>query len=81
MVASRQLRRSPPVFEAAARLEPSQKIYVFRISGSRATELRLLAVRNAWTESCVPLEDAKGHETVRTELPWRLNLSHEPHRK
>jgi hypothetical protein len=60
---------SPPVWEIGVRLDKSKKLYVFRIRGSRATELRMLAVTDRWTQSCatVPLESLG---TLAKELPW-----------
>jgi hypothetical protein len=61
---------SPQIWEAGVRIDGSKKLYVFRVSGSRATELRMLAVTDKWTESCAPLVVQDGLSTVGAELPW-----------
>jgi len=59
----------PPVWEVAVRLD-DRKLYVFRMSGSRATDLRMLAVVDNWTQSC-PAEDIRSSlASVGSELPW-----------
>jgi hypothetical protein len=61
---------SPPVWEVAVRPHDSKTMQVFRIAGSRATDLRMSAVSNTVTESCVADDLSKGLEGVAAELPW-----------
>jgi hypothetical protein len=51
---------SPPFWEVAIRPHDSKTIEVFRIGGTRATELRMLAVTDGVTQSCVPEDISKG---------------------
>lgn len=61
---------SPPVWEIGLRPQESKVLHVFRISGSRATELRMLAVSDTATLSCVAEDISKGLMSVAAELPW-----------
>lgn len=61
---------SPPVWKIAVRPDDSKTVEVFRISGSRATELRMLAVADTVTQSCVPEDRSKSLSGVGAELPW-----------
>jgi hypothetical protein len=61
---------TPPVWEVAVRSGESPKLYVFRIGGSRAAGLRMLAITGNLTRSCIPENTASSLESVGTELPW-----------
>ena len=61
---------SPPVWEVAARFEEQNEPIVFRIGGSRATELRMLAISHSLTPSCQPEDVEMGMAGVAAELPW-----------
>lgn len=61
---------SPPVWEIAIRPYDSKTVEVFRIGGTRATELRMLAVTDRVTRSCVPEDISKGLTGAAAELPW-----------
>jgi hypothetical protein len=65
-----QCNGSPPVWEIAVRPNESEKLEVFRISGSRATELRMLAVSDKVTQSCAPKDASPDLSGVAAELPW-----------
>jgi len=58
----------PSVWEIAVRPNGSTTLQVFRIAGASASELRMLAVVNTVTESCVP-DDLSGLAEVAPELP------------
>jgi hypothetical protein len=61
---------SPPVWEIAVRTHDSPELQVFRIAGSRATELRMLAITRAVTPSCTAKDIAEGLADVAAELPY-----------
>ena len=61
---------SPQVWEVAVRINASKKLYVFRIGGTRATDLRMLAITGNPAPSCVPEDIAKSLDSVGAELPW-----------
>jgi hypothetical protein len=61
---------SPPVWEIAFRPHDSQILQVLRIAGSRASELRMLAVSNTVTQSCLARDLSQGLTDVAAELPW-----------
>jgi hypothetical protein len=61
---------SPPVWEVGVRIHGSQKLYVFRIGGSQATGLRMLAVTDQWTGACEALDIRNNLESVGAELAW-----------
>jgi len=61
---------SPPVWEIGVRPVQAKKLWVFRIGGSRATELRMLSVTGKTTRSCVPVNINGNLESVGAELPW-----------
>jgi hypothetical protein len=61
---------SPAVWEIGVRLNKPEKLYVFRISGSRATELRMLAVTEKPGRSCIAEDIEKDLTRVGSELPW-----------
>jgi len=58
------------IWEIAIRLDNSDAPIVFRISGSRATELRMLAVGTTVSPSCGPEDLSRGLAGVGDELPW-----------
>ena len=60
---------SPPVWEVAVRLHDLDKIYVFRISGARATELRMVGIGEKLTQSCVPEDMTNNLTSLGSELP------------
>jgi hypothetical protein len=61
---------SPPVWEIAIRPYDSKTLEVLRISGSRATELRMLGVAKTVTQSCAPEDISHDLSGVGAELPW-----------
>jgi hypothetical protein len=61
---------SPSVWEIAVRPNESKVLQVFRIAGSRATQLRMLAVTHDVISSCLPDDLSKGLAGVAAELPW-----------
>jgi hypothetical protein len=61
---------TPQVWELAVRLEETNALYVFRVSGSRASELRMLSVGDRPTDSCQPAGLGKNLQAVGAELPW-----------
>jgi hypothetical protein len=61
---------SPAIWEIAIRLDEANSIVVFRISGSRATELRMLSLGVATAPPCRPEAISKGLAGVAAELPW-----------
>ena len=61
---------SPPVWEVAVQMDQLKKVHVFRISGSRATELRMLSVTDQWTRSCAVVDIRKDLQSVGAELAW-----------
>jgi hypothetical protein len=61
---------SPPAWEIGVRIYGSKRLYVFRIGGSRATELRMLAVTDQWTRSCAAVDIRNVLQSVGVELAW-----------
>ncbi len=61
---------SDPIWEVAVHVEDIDRSYVFRIGGSRATELRMLGIAGRLTPSCVAEDSGKTLASVGTELPW-----------
>jgi hypothetical protein len=61
---------TPPLWEVALRTRESEKLYVFRISGARATELRMLNIRKDLTPSCAQQDLKTNVQSLGTELPW-----------
>ena len=57
------------VWEFGIRFGESARLYVFRIGGMRATELRMLSGGDKMTGSCAP--EKMGHSlALGTELSW-----------
>ena len=61
---------SPEVWEIAVRPHEAKTLVVFRVSGSRATELRMLSISDRVTPSCVPEDPGVALTSVGAELPW-----------
>ncbi len=61
---------SPSVWEVAVQPNDSRVLQVFRIAGSKATELRMLSVSDTVTQSCISKDVSKGLTDVAAELPW-----------
>ena len=60
----------PEVWEVAVRMHQTSAVYVFRIRGSKATELKMMNVARTPTPSCTS-EDARDTlESIGRELPW-----------
>jgi hypothetical protein len=60
----------PPVWEVALRVQDLEKLYVFRISGARATELRMISIGDSLTPSCIQDDVTENLKGVSAELPW-----------
>jgi hypothetical protein len=58
---------SPMIFEVGARIKGSGREYVFRISGSRSTDLRMLTVTHDWDPTC-RAGSGNGLEIITVEL-------------
>jgi hypothetical protein len=58
------------VWEIAVELSDSGKTNVFRIAGSRATELRMLSVADKRSSSCAEVEGPDGISGIGAKLPW-----------
>jgi hypothetical protein len=61
---------SPPIWEVAVRIGDLKKSYVFRISGARATELRMLSIAASSTRSCIEAPSEQSGAIIGAELPW-----------
>jgi len=59
----------PPVWEISVTLD-DPRLYVFRMNGERATELRMLGVTSKETSGCQVIDWQKSLESVARELPW-----------
>ncbi|SPE34244.1 hypothetical protein SBA3_2120021 [Candidatus Sulfopaludibacter sp. SbA3] len=59
-----------PIWEVAIRPNDTQSLYVFHISGARATALRMLAVTNKLTPGCTAIDIKSNLNSVGAELPW-----------
>jgi hypothetical protein len=63
---------SSQVWEVGIRLAEPKTRYVFRITGSRAGELRMSSSGNDPAEFCTPLDWRKNLSAIGSELPWRM---------
>ena len=61
---------SPPIWEIALRPRESKDLYLLRISGSRATELRIVATADDPSRTCVQENIENGLANLARELPW-----------
>jgi hypothetical protein len=61
---------SSQVWEVGIRLAEAKTRYVFRITGSRAGELRMSSSGNDPAEFCTPLDWRKNLSAIGSELPW-----------
>lgn len=61
---------TPPVWEIGVSLSDVDRVYVFRISGARATELRMIGVPDEETSGCTRDDIRNNLANVATELPW-----------
>ena len=61
---------SPPVWEIAVRVHDLDKLYVFRIAGGRASELRMLDIANNLTPSCAQEDISSDPSSLDAQLPW-----------
>jgi len=61
---------APPVLEIAIRVDKPPQNIVFRISGERASQLRMVGIAAKLTPGCNPIGVSNGLETISAELPW-----------